>query len=319
MKTFNINQNDAGQRIDKFVQKCTLNLPRSLMHKYFRTKRIKLNRKRCSGEDMLALGDVVDFYIPHEFFGESREERDLDFAPKLDIVYEDQHILLIDKPVGLPSQPDENHPSHTLVDHVKAYLHQKGEYAPGAENSFAPALCNRIDRNTAGFVIAAKTAAALREMNAAIKNGGVRKYYLCLVHGTPRRYEATLEGYLVKDATTNKVQVFSHKPNPKALYIATRYRVLESGEGRSLLEVELLTGRTHQIRAHLASIGHPLLGDVKYGGKRHGSNKHQALYSYKIAFEFDEDSQLAYLNGQEFDVDMGKIWFVVDCKNSLHY
>ena len=203
---------------------------------------------------------------------------------------------------------------NTLLLHLKAYLYQKGEYDPKAEYSFAPALCNRIDRNTGGIVIAAKNAEALRVMNEKIRNNQITKKYLCLVHGIPSPKQATLHGYLRKDSKNNMVQV-RDLPFPGAKEIITAYRVLEArDEGRiALVEVELITGRTHQIRAHMAHIGHPLVGDGKYGinrEERKEGYKYQALYSYSLSFDkTQDDTPLSYLEGKQFTLPKEAVWF----------
>ena len=311
MKSFVISKNDAGQRLDKFVIKVCPNLPQTLMYKYIRTKRIKVNSKRAEINTRLLEGDTVDAYINDEFFTPAEPKYDFLNAPaKLNIVYEDENILLVDKKQGLLVHPDENEYRDTLIGRIQHYLYDKGEYDPMKENSFKPQLANRIDRNTGGIVIAAKNAQALRIICDKIKNREIDKRYLTVVHGTPKKAAATLCGYLEKNESKNKVYLLKEKTD-SARTIKTRYKVLQSKNGLSLLEIELLTGRTHQIRVHLASIGHPLLGDGKYGklatDKKLGFDK-QALYSYKLSFYFNTDAGiLNYLNGKTFTVD--EVWF----------
>ena len=317
MRIIKINRNDAGQRLDKFLSKAVKGLPQSLMYKYIRTKKIKVNRQRTVQNYFLSEGDEIQLFIRDEFFDSPEKDTGAltRIVPKLDIVYEDENIMLLNKRPGVLVHEDSDAKENTLIMHVKAYLALKGEYLPNEENSFAPALCNRIDRNTGGIVIAAKNAEALRVMNEKIRNNRIRKFYLCLVHGTPAKKSDTMYAYLKKDSSANMVEV-RDKKFAGAKEIITAYTVLESRGGESLLEVELITGRTHQIRAHMAHIGHPLLGDGKYGinrdEKRRGF-KYQALYAYKLKFLADEeDNILSYLTDKSFMLDKKGIWFIND-------
>ncbi len=306
MKELTIGPNDAGQRLDRFLSKAVPLLPASLAQKYIRLKRIKLGGARAQRDTRLQAGDVLQLYINDAFFDKPREDNAyLAVAnPKLNIVYEDREILLVDKRPGLAVHPhDGAEYGRTLIDHIQAYLYQKREWNPKGENAFTPALCNRVDRNTGGIVIAAKTAEALRVMNQKIKDRELDKRYLAIVEGCPSPREGSLTGYLFKDAKKNRVFV-TDTPQPGAKSCRTDYRVLAKNKDLALVECKLVTGRTHQIRAQFAHGGHPLLGDGKYGklDKRFDRN-YQALYSYRLTFQFTTDAGgLEYLNGKSFQV-----------------
>jgi 23S rRNA pseudouridine955/2504/2580 synthase len=282
-------------------------LPEALLQKYIRIKRIKVNARSAKRDDRLKEGDVLQLYINDEFFETPSEENAYlkVNVPKLAVLYEDENILLVDKKPGTLCHSGGGLSHDTLIANIQAYLYQKGDWRPKQENAFSPALCNRIDRNTGGIVIAAKNAEALRIMNEKIKDREIGKYYLCAVVGTPKPRDGTLRDFIFKDAVKN--QVYVRKDScPGAKEAVTRYRTLSVRDGLSLVECQLLTGRTHQIRAQMASIGTPLLGDGKYGRERENrqfDEKGQALYSYRLSLDFVSDAgALNYLKGQQFTV-----------------
>lgn len=307
MKELTIGKNDSGQRLDRFVGKAVPLLPESLLQKYIRLKRIKVNGSGAKRDTRLAQGDVLQLYINDEFFEKPREENAYlkVGTPRLDIVYEDRNILIADKKPGVLCHSAGTWDYNTLIANIQAYAYHKGEWRPLEENAFAPALCNRIDRNTGGIVIAAKNAEALRIINEKIRDREIGKYYLCVVHGRPSPPEGRLEGFLFKDSVKNRVYVRT-KPEPGARTAVTDYRTLASKGGLSLVECRLLTGRTHQIRAQMAAAGWPLLGDGKYGSEklnRTCEELGQALYSYRLVFDFPTDAgELSYLRGRQFTV-----------------
>jgi len=315
MKEFLVGPNDANQRLDKFVLKAAKNLPQALLYKYIRLKRIKVNSKRSEIAYRLCEGDNVQMYLNDEFFAEG-EASFLTAPAQVDVIFEDENLLIVDKKPGLVVHEDDEGTADTLIARILHYLYNKGEYDPEVENSFAPALCNRLDRNTGGIVIAAKNAPALRILNEKIKEREIQKDYLCIVHGRMEQKAGTLEGFLEKDKGERKVYI--HEKQQKGdLAVKTKYRVLGESGPLSLLEAELITGRTHQIRAHFASIGHPLLGDGKYGTNelnRPYGLKSQALYAYKVSFDFKSDADiLNYLKGKTFEVN--DVWFAREFYN----
>ena len=308
MRELTIGKNDAGQRLDRFVSKSLPLLPPALLQKYIRLKRIKCNGARAQRDQRLQEGDVLQLYINDEFFDKPREDNLFLtlFKPSLTIVYEDENLMLLDKRPGLVVHADETEKVNTLINHIQAYLYQKREWNPRWENAFAPALCNRIDRNTGGIVIAAKNAETLRVLNEKIRDHEIEKSYLCVALGRPKPPEGCVEGFLLKDEAKKQVS-FYRRPVPGGKSAVTLYRTLESRNGLSLVECRLLTGRTHQIRVSLAEIGCPLLGDGKYGrgdvNRKYGETR-QALYSYKLRFAFPTDAgMLNYLRGKEFTVE----------------
>lgn len=305
MRELIINENDAGQRLDRFLSKNLSHLPPSLISKLIRKEHFKINGKKASAANRLSNADRLSMYLSDALLTPPPEEQ----AFRLlhvgieGVVYEDENIVIVDKPAGLSVHPDESKNPDTLIARIQSYLYKKGEWDPDAENSFAPALCHRLDRNTRGLVIAAKNAAALREMNEIIKNRRVKKLYLCIADGIPEKKKGTLTGYILKDEKNNRVGVFK-KPVPGARTAITHYRVISERKdvGKSLIECELGTGRTHQIRAQLAAIGCPLSGDTKYG-KADGREGGQALCAYRLVFDGALTGTLSYLSGKTFEAD----------------
>lgn len=313
MRELVVKKNDANQRLDKFLLKKFKTMPKKMAYMYIRKKCVKVNGKKATPEVMLKENDLLTFYIKDEFFDNIQEEN-YEFlkAPKnLKIIYEDENIILLDKKPGVIVHQDKSYHFDCLLLRLQHYLYDNGEYNPKEENCFAPALVNRIDRNTGGIVIGAKNAESLRILNQKMKDRELHKFYLCLLINKPKKDNAILLDYLIKNEKTNKVTVLRNEKQG-AKKILTKYSVLETNNNLTLCEVELLTGRTHQIRAHMSSIGCPILGDNKYGNKKLNqkySLSKQCLYSYKLAFDFTTDSGiLSYLDKKDFSTN--DIWFM---------
>lgn len=287
-----INKNDAGQRLDRFLTKFMPRLPQSMLYKGLRKNAVRINDKHAKKADVrLEEGDCLKLYFADEFFSEEKSIK-VKKAKKPDIVYEDDNIIVVNKEAGLPVHRDEQGTEDNLLSRVWYYLYEKGEYSPENEHSFSPAVCNRLDRNTGGLVIAAKNAAALRIINEKIRKREIVKKYVCITEGCFEQKQGVLTANLVRG--DKKVTINENEGKE----IKTGYRVLEEKNGFSLIEAELFTGRTHQIRAHFASIGHPLRGDTKYGAKKDDKFKFQALFAYMLEFDFSEEkTELDYLKG----------------------
>jgi 23S rRNA pseudouridine955/2504/2580 synthase len=311
MRPFIIGKNDQGQRLDRFLAKSAPLLPAALAQKYIRLKRVKVNKKGSHKDARLQLGDLVELYINDEFFEPLEHAGQSDpflknFRHQLDIVYEDENLLLVNKRPGLVVHPDETEKVNTLVHHIQAYVYQKKEWNPLEENSFAPALCNRLDRNTGGIVLCAKNAETLRILNEKIREREIKKEYLCVVLGRPRPMAGKIEGFLLKDEKRKQV-AFYKRPVPGGRSAVTMYKTLETRGELSLVSCELLTGRTHQIRVSMAEIGCPILGDGKYGrgeaNRRHHETR-QCLWAHRVSFDFQSPTGLLdYLRGRVFFVE----------------
>ena len=302
MREFMVASGDDGRRLEKWLLKAAPALSYAQACRFLRLKKVRVNGKVTKEGATLHAGDVVNAYLDDAcFLARPRENKLLaGFRPRIDVLYEDENILLIDKRPGLRVHGDEEEKVDTLITHLQAYLYQKGEYDG---TGFAPALCHRIDRFTGGIVIAAKNEAALKEMDARIRSRQVEKFYLCAVAGRMVPPQGELKNYLLKEGKRMRVL---NREAPGAQAARTRYRTLATDGDLSLLECQLLTGRTHQIRAQFAAAGHPLIGDTQYGDPKinqaHASH-FQQLYSYRIVFRFTgTPGPLEYLNGQSFQV-----------------
>ena len=308
MKEIRIGENESGQRLDKFLLKYMSRAPKSFIYKMLRKKNITLNGKKAPGNEQLRQGDAVKLFLSDDTIGKFSETRTAGYAEtELDILYEDKHTIFINKPAGMLSQKAAAE-DVSLVEHLIAYLLKTGQISEEALATFRPSVCNRLDRNTSGIVAAGKSLAALQQLSAMFRERSLKKYYLCLVHG--RVTEARrISGFLSKDERTNRVRVQRagerRSPQKEEARIETEYCPLRSGDGVTLLEVHLITGKTHQIRAHLAAEGHPIIGDYKYGmrsvndsfKKEYGLST-QLLHSCRLCFP-ECTGALSNLSGRE--------------------
>ena len=306
MKSFTAGPNEDGVRLSRFVEGVTHQMPRSLMYKAFRNKRIKVNGKRAEPDTRLAEGDVIELYINDEFFPAGAglpRPKPPRRQPPVTVIYEDENFAVLYKPAHLLCHSDRTGDAN-LVDAFAAYLQAKGEYDPHAEQRFAPALCNRLDRGTEGLVLAAKTYAALRDLNGIIRDDLMKKEYLTITVGAPPagRHIAWLQ----HNEKTNKVRIHA-RAGDGYKQIITDVTVIRQAGPFALCRIGLVTGRTHQIRAHLAYLGHPVLGDSKYGNRKMNERtglKTQALCAQRLTFgHIPPENSLHYLSGRVIKLD----------------
>jgi 23S rRNA pseudouridine955/2504/2580 synthase len=309
VKQFNVQQNEAGQRLDKLLAKLLNKAPKSFIYKMLRKKNITLNGKKAEGSEMLEVQDEIKLFLSDETYASFSEEvQTTNVEHDLSIIYEDKHVLILNKPLGILSQKAEKD-DVSMVEHVISYLLSTNQITKEQLISFKPAICNRLDRNTGGVLIAGKSLLGLQEMARLLKDRSLGKYYLCIVKGKVEKKEQ-IEGYLSKDESKNQVTI--HPTEIKnSEYICTEYEPISYAEHKyTLLMVKLITGKSHQIRAHLASINHPIIGDYKYGDqktnhffKTNYQLSSQLLHSYRMVFP-EMTGELSYLSGKSFTAEL---------------
>lgn len=309
MKLITVHKQEEGQRLVKLLGAYLKEAPNSFFYKMLRKKNITLNGKKADGTEKLKCGDEIRLFLSDEtyekFAGKVQPKEKFPMA-KLNIVYEDSNVILINKPAGMLSQ--KSVPSDvSLNEYLLGYLEKSGQWKQEESKAFRPSVCNRLDRNTSGMVICGKSMAGLQQMAALLKDRSLHKYYLCLVKGVMTESQH-LEGYLLKDENSNQVKIFQ-KETEGAAHIITEYEPLYTEGETTLLKVTLVTGKSHQIRAHLSSIGHPIIGDPKYGERKvnaffretHGI-KNQMLHAWKLTFP-ELAEPLDNLSGKSFEAE----------------
>ena len=336
MQTLTVNENEAGQRLDKLLAKYLSLAPRSFLYKMMRKKNITLNGKRCEGPEMLKLHDEIRLFLSDETIGKFSRPlppslweagnaggkiKGAKKGPKgPDVIYEDAHILIVNKPSGMLSQKAKDS-DYSLVEEIINYLVDSGHIPVSQLSTFRPSVCNRLDRNTSGLVVAGKSLAGLQVMSEAFHDRSIHKYYQCIVAGKLEEKQV-ITGFLTKNKHNNQVSISSAEREGSAP-IMTEYVPLASNDRYTLLEVTLITGRTHQIRAHLASIGHPIIGDRKYGREeenQEASRKYgircQLLHSWKLVMP-QLPEPLGYLKGKTFSAPLPPAFAAMAVQESL--
>lgn len=305
MRQLVINKDNENSRLDKLLMKYMNNAPKSFIYKMLRKKNIKLNDKRAEGNELLKNGDIITLYLSDETLDNFMSERNVKKSDlKIQVVYEDDNIILCNKPVGVLSQGDGSQ-TENINDGILNYLYEKGQYDISAKSTFKPGLSNRLDRNTGGIVAMGKTLSATTALNAAFKNKGVDKLYITVVKGIVEN-QGKVCGWHSKSDTNKAVLYNCEKPDTN--YVETHFRPVAHKNGYTLLEVKLISGKAHQIRVSMEFIGHPIIGDIKYGGGQNNpfGLKHQFLYAYKLKFK-ENNGVLEYLNGKEFEINYDKV------------
>ncbi len=315
MRAVTITKSHDGKKIGRVLRQLFPSLPPSELYKAFRKRDIKINGIRVKEDHQVLAGDIVQIYITDEILDKkghstpSQPDASHEAPKAFTVVFQDSNLIIVNKEQGIFVQPEKDRQEKSLIELVNIYIKENSSPYEGEGISFTPSLCHRLDRNTGGLVIIAKNQPALDAMLHLIKHREIKKYYLCYVKGKMPSKCAELKGYLFKDQKKSRVYV-SDVRTAGSQEIITRYRVLEyiPEKDISRLEVELVTGRTHQIRAHLAHGGHPIIGDGKYGTNainRPLGAKTQMLWAYKLVFDFNEGGVLNYLKGREFSVEPG--------------
>ncbi len=307
MVEIKITESEQNQRLDKFLLKYLNKANKSFVYKMLRKKNIKLNEKKAEGSEMLQLNDTVKLFLSDETIESFREVKEVKKSTKtIQVIYEDENILVVNKPQGVLIHPDSSDKIDTMIDRVLSHLVENGSFDPKDSLGFTPAICNRLDLNTSGVIIVGKNLQSVQRLNYLFKNKMIDKNYKCIVVGRVEK-GGTILGKHFKNAKTNEVKILSHKvKNDELKDVETRYEVLEKSEKYTLLKVKLITGKSHQIRASLMNINHPIVGDRKYGDetinmiyRRKYAINNQLLHAESLEI-FDEDGPLSYLNNKEF-------------------